>query len=137
MNNKRKNIAILGSTGSIGTQTLQVIEAYPDDFSVEVLTANNNVDLLIKQALKFKPNAIVIANEIHYKKLKEALYNEDIKVFAGSEAIGQVVTMSTIDVVVTAMTGYSGLLPTVNAIKAGKIIALANKETLVDRKSVV
>jgi len=131
MNNKKKNIAILGSTGSIGTQTLQVIEAYPENFSVEVLTANNNVDLLIKQALKFKPNAIVIANEIHYKKLKEALYNEDIKVFAGSEAIGQVVTMSTIDVVVTAMTGYSGLLPTVNAIKAGKIIALANKETLV------
>lgn len=131
MNNKKKNIAILGSTGSIGTQTLQVIEAYPDDFSVEVLTANNNVDLLIKQALKFKPNAIVIANEVHCKKLKEALFNEDIKVFAGSEAIAQVVTMSTIDVVVTAMTGYSGLLPTVNAIKAGKIIALANKETLV------
>jgi len=131
MDNRKKDIAILGSTGSIGTQTLQVIEAYPNDFSVEVLTANNNVDLLISQALKFKPNAIVIANEAHYAKLQEALCNEDIKVYAGSQAIEQVVTMSSIDVVVTAMTGYSGLLPTVNAIKAGKTIALANKETLV------
>ena len=131
MDNRKKDIAILGSTGSIGTQTLQVIEAYPNDFSVEVLTANNNVDLLISQALKFKPNAIVIANEAHYSKLQKALCNEDIKIYAGSKAIEQVVTMSSIDVVVTAMTGYSGLLPTVNAIKAGKTIALANKETLV------
>lgn len=126
-----KNIAILGSTGSIGTQTLEVIEAHPDLFAAEVLTANNNVTLLAEQALKFKPNAVVIGNEQKYPELQEALKNEDIKVFAGKEALAQVVTFGTVDVVVTATVGYSGLLPTVNAIRAGKVIALANKETLV------
>lgn len=126
-----KNIAILGSTGSIGTQTLQVIDANPERFNVEVLTANNQVELLAQQARKFKPNMVVIGNEAKYSELTELLKDEDIKVYAGSEAIAQVVQTSTIDVVVTAMVGYSGLLPTINAIKAGKTIALANKETLV------
>lgn len=126
-----KNIAILGSTGSIGTQTLQVIAANPERFEVEVLTANNNVELLIEQALRFKPNSVVIANEEKYPLLQEALRNEEIKVYAGAEAIAQIVTSSQIDIVVTAMVGYSGLLPTIAAIKAGKHIALANKETLV------
>lgn len=126
-----KNIAILGSTGSIGTQTLQVIEANPDRFCVEVLTANNNVELLIEQALKFKPGVVVIANEEKYACLQEALRHEDIKVFAGADAIAQVVASGQVDTVVAAMVGYSGLIPTVNAIKAGKTIALANKETLV------
>ncbi len=126
-----KNIAILGSTGSIGTQTLQVIAAYPKRFNVEVLTANNQVELLAEQAKRFKPNMVVIANEEKYPRLCELLKDEDIKVYAGSEAISQVVQASTVDTVVTAMVGYSGLLPTINAIKAGKTIALANKETLV------
>lgn len=126
-----KNIAILGSTGSIGTQTLQVIAAYPERFNVEVLTANNQVELLAEQAKRFKPNMVVIANEEKHPRLCELLKDEDIKVYAGSEAISQVVQASTVDTVVTAMVGYSGLLPTINAIKAGKTIALANKETLV------
>lgn len=126
-----KNLAILGSTGSIGTQTLQVVEANPDRFRVEVLTANNNVDLLVQQALKFKPDSVVIANEGKYQQLREALQQEEIKVYAGAEAIAQVVTLSNIDLVVTAMVGYSGLIPTINAIQGGKNIALANKETLV------
>lgn len=126
-----KNIAILGSTGSIGTQTLQVIAAYPERFNVEVLTANNQVELLAEQAKRFKPNMVVIANEEKYPRLCELLKDEDIKVYAGSEAISQVVQASTVDTVVTAMVGYSGLLPTINAIKVGKTIALANKETLV------
>ena len=127
----KKQLAILGSTGSIGTQTLQVVEANPDRFCVEVLTANNNVELLIQQALKFRPDCVVIANEEKYARLQEALRNEDIKVYAGAEAIAQVVALSSVELVVTAMGGYSGLLPTVNAIKAGKNIALANKESLV------
>ena len=126
-----KRIAILGSTGSIGTQTLDVIRQHPEDFEVEVLTAQNNCDLLISQALEFKPNAVVIGNEANYPKVKEALISHDIKVFAGQKAIAQVVEMDTIDVVLTALVGYSGLIPTVHAIKAGKQIALANKETLV------
>ncbi|GMQ27052.1 1-deoxy-D-xylulose-5-phosphate reductoisomerase [Algoriphagus sp. oki45] len=126
-----KRIAILGSTGSIGTQTLDVIRQHPEDFEVEVLTAQNNCDLLIAQALEFKPNAVVIGNEANYPKVKEALISHDIKVFAGQKAIAQVVEMETIDVVLTALVGYSGLIPTVHAIKAGKQIALANKETLV------
>lgn len=126
-----KRIAILGSTGSIGTQTLDVIRQHPEDFEVEVLTAQNNCDLLIAQALEFKPNAVVIGNEANYPKVKEALISHDIKVFAGQKAIAQVVEMDTIDVVLTALVGYSGLIPTVHAIKAGKQIALANKETLV------
>lgn len=126
-----RNIAILGSTGSIGTQTLEVVAAHPDRFRVEVLTANNNTRLLIDQALKFRPDSVGIANEEKYPLVKEALEQEDIKVYTGTEAIAQVVTSPCIDLVVTAMVGYSGLLPTVNAIKAGKNIALANKETLV------
>lgn len=127
----RKRIAILGSTGSIGTQTLEVIEQNPEKFEVEVLTANNNIELLIGQAKKYQPNVVVISNACHYEQLTEALRNEPIKVYAGREALQQVVQMDTIDVVVTAMVGYSGLIPTCNAIKAGKHIALANKETMV------
>jgi 1-deoxy-D-xylulose-5-phosphate reductoisomerase len=126
-----KRIAILGSTGSIGTQTLEVISQHPDQFEVEVLTANNNIDLLIEQAKLFRPNVVVISNSCHYDQLKDALKDEPVKVFAGREALQQVVEMSTIDIVVTAMVGYSGLIPTCNAIKAGKHIALANKETMV------
>jgi len=127
----KKRIAILGATGSIGTQTLEVVEKNPDLFEVEVLTANNNTQLLIAQAKKFQPNVVVISNSCHYDEVFEALKNEPIKVYAGREALQQVVEMSTIDVVVTAMVGYSGLIPTCNAIKAGKHIALANKETMV------
>lgn len=126
-----KRVAILGSTGSIGTQTLDVIRQHSDKFTVEVLTAQNNCDLLIAQALEFQPNAVVIGNESNYQKVKDALIPHDIKVFAGQKAIAQVVEMETIDVVLTALVGYSGMIPTVNAIKAGKQIALANKETLV------
>jgi len=127
----KKRIAILGSTGSIGTQALEVIQQNPEMFDVEVLTANNNVDLLIEQAKKFQPNAIVIANTEKYGYVTEALKNEPIKIFAGTDALNQVVQMETIDMVLTAMVGYSGLLPTYHAIKAKKHIALANKETLV------
>ncbi|MCL4483097.1 MAG: 1-deoxy-D-xylulose-5-phosphate reductoisomerase [Bacteroidetes bacterium] len=126
-----KNIALLGSTGSIGQQTLEIIDKNPDQFSIEVLTANNNVDLLIEQALKFKPNVVVISNEEKYARVKEALAPHPIKVYTGCDAIAQVVEMDSIDTVVTAMVGYSGLLPTIRAVKAGKQIALANKETLV------
>ncbi|MFV0365814.1 MAG: 1-deoxy-D-xylulose-5-phosphate reductoisomerase [Mangrovibacterium sp.] len=127
----KKKIAILGSTGSIGTQTLEVIEEQSAHFEVEVLSANNNIDLLIQQALKHKPNVAVIANEAHYNKLCDALANEDIKCYAGNDALAQVVQMDSIDTVVTAMVGYAGLLPTLSAIEAGRNIALANKETLV------
>ncbi len=126
-----KRIAILGSTGSIGTQTLEVISQHPDQFEVEVLTANNSIDLLIEQAKHYQPNVVVISNSCHYDQLKDALKDEPIKVYAGREALQQVVEMSSIDIVVTAMVGYSGLIPTCNAIKAGKHIALANKETMV------
>ena len=127
----KKRIAILGSTGSIGTQALEVIMKNPDKFEVEVLTANNNVDILISQAKQFQPNAVVIANAENYAYVSEALKNESIKVYAGTDALNQVVQMETIDLVLTAMVGYSGLIPTYNAIKAGKNIALANKETMV------
>jgi len=121
----------LGSTGSIGTQALEVIAAHPDAFEVEVLSAQNNADLLIEQAQRFKPNAIVIVNEDHYQYVKEALKNESVKVYAGENSLGSVVQMDTIDMVLTALVGYSGLKPTIKAIEAGKSIALANKETLV------
>ncbi|HAF29619.1 MAG TPA: 1-deoxy-D-xylulose-5-phosphate reductoisomerase [Bacteroidales bacterium] len=127
----KKRIAILGSTGSIGTQTLEVVRENPDHFEVEVLTANNNIDLLIKQTKEFKPNTVVIADESKYDDLVHALEKLPVKVYAGNEAISQIVEMDTIDIVLTAMVGYSGLLPTINAIKSGKTIALANKETLV------
>ncbi|MCU4156378.1 1-deoxy-D-xylulose-5-phosphate reductoisomerase [Carboxylicivirga sp. A043] len=126
-----KRIAILGSTGSIGTQALEVVDAHAGEFEVEVLTANNNIDLLIEQAKKYNPNTVVIGNKEKYQQLSDALADTDVKVYAGEEAIAQVVQISTIDVVLTAMVGFSGLLPTINAIKAGKQIALANKETLV------
>ena len=127
----KKRIAILGSTGSIGTQALEVIDQYPDYFEVEVLTANNNIELLVQQARKYQPNVVVVANETHYKVLQEALKSEPIKVYAGSNAIAEVAQMDTVDIVLTAMVGYSGLIPTFNAAKAGKQIALANKETMV------
>ncbi|TDO03755.1 1-deoxy-D-xylulose-5-phosphate reductoisomerase [Sunxiuqinia elliptica] len=127
----KKRIAILGSTGSIGTQALEVIEENPEHFEVEVLTANNNIDLLVEQTKKFQPNMVVVANHCRYKALCEALKDEPVKIFAGKEALEQVVQLETVDVVVTAMVGYSGLLPTLKAIEAGKHIALANKETLV------
>ncbi|MGE0088440.1 MAG: 1-deoxy-D-xylulose-5-phosphate reductoisomerase [Bacteroidales bacterium] len=127
----KKRVAILGSTGSIGKQTLDVISEFPDKFEVEVLTANNNIELLINQAKEFVPNTVVIANESKYNELSEALSALPIKVYAGSDAISQIVEMDTIDIVVAAMVGFSGLLPTINAIKAKKTIALANKETLV------
>jgi 1-deoxy-D-xylulose-5-phosphate reductoisomerase len=126
-----KSIALLGSTGSIGKQALEVVQAYPEKFSVEVLTAQNNADILIEQAIQFKPNVVVIGNEDHYTKVNEALQRHNIKVYAGDDALASVVQMDTIDVVLTALVGYSGLKPTIRAIEAGKNIALANKETLV------
>ncbi|MBS1554249.1 MAG: 1-deoxy-D-xylulose-5-phosphate reductoisomerase [Bacteroidetes bacterium] len=128
---EKKHIAILGSTGSIGTQALEVVAAHPEKFEVEVLTAQNNAQLLIEQARQFKPNAVVIANETLYEQVKGALLPHDIKVFAGDNAIASVVQMDVIDIVLTALVGYSGLQPTIKAIEAGKNIALANKETLV------
>ncbi|MBO7247622.1 MAG: 1-deoxy-D-xylulose-5-phosphate reductoisomerase [Bacteroidaceae bacterium] len=126
-----KQIAILGSTGSIGCQALEVIESHSEEYSVYALTANNNVDRLIEQARKFVPDTVVVANEAHYEKLKNALSDMPIKVYAGAEAINQVVTASPIDIVLASMVGFAGLCPTIEAIKAGKTIALANKETLV------
>ncbi len=127
----KRHIAILGSTGSIGTQALEVIQANPDLFVVEVITANKNADLLIEQALKYKPNTVVITEERLYDKVFEALDRHNIKVYAGASALASVVTMDSIDVVLTALVGYAGLKPTIEAIKAKKTIALANKETLV------
>ena len=127
----KRHLAILGSTGSIGTQALEVVDEHPDLFEVYALTANNQVDLLIEQARKYMPEVVVIANETKYPELKEALEDLPIKVWAGSEAIAQVVQMEPIDMVLTAMVGYAGLRPTIEAIKKGKAIALANKETLV------
>ncbi|MDY3267202.1 MAG: 1-deoxy-D-xylulose-5-phosphate reductoisomerase [Phocaeicola sp.] len=127
----KKQIAILGSTGSIGTQALQVVAEHPDLYEVYALTANNKVELLIEQARKFQPEAVVIANEEKYPQLKEALSDLPIKVYAGSDALCEVVEASPINIVLTAMVGYAGLRPTMNAIRAGKTIALANKETLV------
>ncbi|MBS7149852.1 MAG: 1-deoxy-D-xylulose-5-phosphate reductoisomerase [Prevotella sp.] len=127
----RKNIAILGSTGSIGTQTLDVISEYPDRLYPSLLTANRNVDLLIEQALKFKPRRVVIAQSDCYTKLRDTLAGEPIEVMCGQQAIADAAAADDVDIVVTAMVGYSGLAPTISAIKAGKTIALANKETLV------
>ena len=121
----------MGSTGSIGTQALDVIEAYPDIFSVEVLTAQNSADLLIEQAVKFKPKVVVIGNEALKDKVASALSALSVQVYSGDAALVSVVESDTIDIVLTAMVGYAGLLPTIHAIKAGKNIALANKETLV------
>lgn len=131
LSEKKKNIVILGSTGSIGTQALEVIESNPSLFEVFALTAGNNVDLLIMQARKFLPEMVVIANESLYLQLKEALSDLPVKVFAGADAIAQVASMEVVDIVLTAMVGYAGLKPTIAAVKAGKKIALSNKETLV------
>lgn len=128
---KKKGIAILGSTGSIGTQTLDVISKNIDRFSVEVLTAQNNAKLLIEQAVRFKPNTVVIGNEDLYDEVDSALDSLDIKVYSGEKSIASVVEMDSIDIVLTALVGYAGLNPTIKAIDAGKSIALANKETLV------
>ena len=126
-----RGLAILGSTGSIGTQALDVVRAQPGRFRVEVLTAGRNADLLIEQALEFKPNAVAIADEAQGQKVRDALWEHDIKAYAGSDAIAQLVEMDGIDIVLTALVGFAGLRPTMNAIAAGKHIALANKETLV------
>ena len=131
MEQKKKQIAILGSTGSIGTQALEVINKHSDFFEVEVLTANNNSALLIEQAKKFKPNTVVITNEDKYTEVDAALFDLGIKVFAGAQSLEEVVEGENIDIVLTALVGYSGLKPTIRAIKAKKNIALANKETLV------
>ncbi len=127
----KKRVAIMGSTGSIGTQTLEVIKQFPNLFLAEVLVAQNNSELLIKQALEFNPNAVVIENKNKYPEVKQALSHTDIKVFAGAESVTQIVEMESVDIVLSAIVGFSGLASTINAIKHGKPIALANKETLV------
>ncbi|WKN42536.1 1-deoxy-D-xylulose-5-phosphate reductoisomerase [Tunicatimonas pelagia] len=129
--NQPRHIAILGSTGSIGTQALEVIEQHPDRFEVEVLTAHRNADLLIQQSVKFQPNTVVIVDEAQYEKVQQALGPHGIKVYAGAKSLASVVEMEAIDLVLTATVGYAGLLPTIKAIEANKHIALANKETLV------
>jgi len=129
--NKLRNIAILGSTGSIGTQTLDIIRSYPDIFSAEILTTNSNAELLIQQALEFQPDSVVIADESKYEIVKEALKSTDIKVFAGEKSVSDIVQSSEIDLVLVALVGFAGLRPSLNAIQAGKHIALATKEVLV------
>lgn len=131
MAEKKTGVAILGSSGSIGTQALEVIEAHRDRFSVELLTVNRNTDLLLEQAKKFRPNAVVVANEEAYEKVKDDLWELGIKAYGGMAAISQAVAADSIDIVLTAMVGYAGLKPTISAIEAKKNIALANKETLV------
>ncbi|MDR2586432.1 MAG: 1-deoxy-D-xylulose-5-phosphate reductoisomerase, partial [Prevotellaceae bacterium] len=133
----KKRIAVLGATGSIGLQCLDVISRHPDRFEVEVLTARNNVDTLVRQAIKHQPNAVVITESAHYKQLKEVLAPYPIKVYAGDESLCDVVSWSTIDVVFNALVGFSGLSPTLAAIRSGKPVALANKETLVAGGNVV
>ncbi|MCK4360343.1 MAG: 1-deoxy-D-xylulose-5-phosphate reductoisomerase [Bacteroidales bacterium] len=127
----KKRIAILGSTGSIGTQALEVINQHPENFELEVITAHSNANLLIEQAIKFKPNAVVIANDKFYNKVFNALNTYDIKVFSGNESISQIIEMDSIDIILVALVGYAGLKPTLKAIEKGKQIALANKESLV------
>ncbi len=128
---EKKNIAILGSTGSIGVQALEVVENHLDQFNVEVLTAHNNADLLMEQAHRFRPNVVVIVNDAHYEKVFSSLDPLGIKVYSGARSLQSVVEMETIDTVLSAMVGFAGLLPTLNAVQHGKDVALANKETLV------
>ncbi len=128
---KHHKLAILGSTGSIGKQTLEIVNEHPERFSVEVLTANSNADLLISQAVNYKPNAVVIGDKALYKKVNEQLSPHNIKVFAGHDAICQIVTSESITLVLNALVGFSGFVPTIQAIKSGKMLALANKESLV------
>ena len=127
----QKQVAILGSTGSIGTQTLEVIEKYPDHFKLEILTARNNADVLIAQSRKFLPNHVVITNEDKYNYVSQELSDLPVKVYAGTDALEQIVEMDSVDIIMSALVGFSGLQPTLRAIRAGKDIALANKETLV------
>jgi 1-deoxy-D-xylulose-5-phosphate reductoisomerase len=129
--NAKRRIAIFGSTGSIGTQALQVISAHPDDFGVEILTAQSNAGLLIEQALQYEPNAVVISDDAQYEKVKEALAGTQVKVFAGEAALDEVARWDTYDVALAAIVGFAGLRPTLTAIEQGKMVALANKETLV------
>ncbi len=128
---EKKRIAVLGSTGSIGTQTLDVISRHPDLFEAEVLSAHNQFQLLIEQSIKYRPNTVVISNDEHYSKVRDALDPYDIKVFAGPQALDQVVQMGSIDMVLAAMVGFAGLSSVIKSIEAGKAVALANKETLV------
>ncbi|MBO4740137.1 MAG: 1-deoxy-D-xylulose-5-phosphate reductoisomerase, partial [Bacteroidales bacterium] len=127
----KKRIAIIGSTGSIGVQALNVIRRHPDSYSVEVLTANTNADLLIEQAIEFQPNTVVIVDKDKYPQVQQALQDHDIKVFAGEQSLSDVMEMHTIDTVLTAVVGFAGLRPTLRALEHGKTIALANKETMV------
>lgn len=131
MEMEKKRIAILGSTGSIGTQALQVIDEHSDLYEAYVITANNSVGKLIEQARKYVPEAVVIANEQHYAEVRDALADLPIKVYAGEDALCEVVQDDNVDIVLASMVGFAGLRPTISAIKAGKMIALANKETLV------
>ena len=124
---KKKNIAILGSTGSIGVQCLDIIRTYHDKFKVEVLVANTNIKLLAEQAKEFDPNIVVIADKTKYAELSKLLKDTDVKVYAGKESVEQVAAVSTVDIVLAAMVGFSGLIPVIRAIEAGKRIALANK----------
>jgi 1-deoxy-D-xylulose-5-phosphate reductoisomerase len=133
----KKKIAILGSTGSIGTQALQIVDEHPDKFQVEVLTANNNWSLLIQQALKYKPNVVVIGNDDHYNNVFDALDSHDIQIYAGSKAIEQVVEMDSIDIVLMAIVGFSALKPVLAALENKKTVALANKECLVVAGNIV
>lgn len=128
---RKKGIAILGSTGSIGTQALEVIQSYPDHFDLQIITANTNADLLIEQAIQFQPNTVVIVDDAQFEKVRDALWDHDIHVYAGAKALEQVVESNEVDIVLTAMVGFAGLEPTLAAIRAKKNIALANKETLV------
>ncbi|MDY4030362.1 MAG: 1-deoxy-D-xylulose-5-phosphate reductoisomerase, partial [Alloprevotella sp.] len=128
---RKKRIALLGSTGSIGTQALSVIRRHPERFEATVLTAGSNADLLIAQAIEFGPDAVVIADESRYAQVKDALSDRPIKVYAGAEALCQVVESQQVDMVLAAMVGFAGLKPTLCALRAGKAVALANKETLV------
>ncbi len=128
---KKRHIAILGATGSIGTQTLDVVRQHPDLFEVDLLTAGSNADLLIREAREFDPAAVVICNEAKFDQVREALRDTDVKVFTGTRSMCDLVAAGAVDIVVAAMVGFSGLRPTVAALKAGKAVALANKETLV------
>lgn len=127
----RKQLTILGSTGSIGLQALDVVRNHPERFGIEVLTAQNNIDLLLRQAIEFQPNAVVIGNPDHYSKLRDGLEKYPVKVFAGEDAISQIVEMDGTDIILNALVGYAGMIPTYMALKAGKLVALANKESLV------
>lgn len=131
MTPKKKGIAVLGSTGSVGSQALEVIQAFPEEFELVVITANENAELLIEQAKRYQPNTVVICDESRFTQVRDALWDDDIKVFTGAQSMESIVEMQEVDLVLTAVVGFAGLYPTLRAIEAGKHIALANKETLV------